>query len=627
MARVQGETHKLHPRMGSTKAPSVSTAVTPATKSTPAKTTVRDSPAFDEASEAVDRASFAKDHQATPVPHRRTPLSKPALSQVPEEAPQGLPPQRNEPAPRKTVPRADIEMPPPVKPKSPSRKPATRPRSQVSTSGASPASKLLSWSDSAKKFFTGLWLGIKDYIKTILSILGLLLLLLLLLFGTENSISRNVGYTYHTTVNNIRHYTPDAITHPMYWFNHESIRNLNKRVTVLEVDVDQLKLDVERDHQAIEGLSKQLPDFVVARKNKKGDLELPIDFWHAVKGKIITDKEFQEFGKKGDSKPAAVNWTDFWLSNEQRVKKIAADEVKVSRAEIEKIIQRDIESVKKHGAEDVAKMRKQIESYYAKKSDQLSQPQIKKLVDEASHRQLSSSKIEAVISNKIREQSSQRKRTYNYFADKMGAIVMPGETSPTWKPNYYKEVSVGGKVLGKALKLAGTKPPVPFGPETALKNWEDAGDCWCASTKEHGAQLQVRTKEHFFPSEIIVEHVNQEATLDKGAAPKDMELFVKVGLDNQDEIASASERMFPDAKEETVLDHTWIRIARWTYDLEANENIQVFGLQLDLKRYGVTVNDFVVRAKTNWGQPPPDHTCFYRVTVHGSMPEDEKTEL
>ena len=60
--------------------------------------------------------------------------------------------------------------------------------------------------------------------------------------------------------------------------------------------------------------------------------------------------------------------------------------------------------------------------------------------------------------------------------------------------------------------------------------------------------------------------------------------------------------------------------------MEANENIQVFGLQLDLKRYGVSANDFVVRARTNWGMPITDHTCFYRVRVHGAMPAKESFE-
>lgn len=396
----------------------------------------------------------------------------------------------------------------------------------------------------------------------------------------RTAISSDDGaYHYYTAINTIRSHTPDVIAHPLYWLNEQSLRDLNGRVTVLEVGVDQLRLDGERNQAAIAGLTKQLPAFVVAKKDKEGELELPTDFWHAIKNKIASEDA---------KKPAGVQWNNFWLTNEQRVKKIAADEVRVSRAEIEKIIRRDVDGLKQN-------------------------------VKLANH--LSSSKIEALIVNKIREQNSQKLRAYNHFDKKQGAIPLPDKTDPTYTPNHYKGVGLVGRALRFGLKFANIKAPVPFGPEVALMPWEEAGQCWCANSKAHGVQLGVRTKEQFYPTEVIVEHINSEATLDKGSVPKDMELFVKVPLDKQDEIAFASTNMFPDAEEDTILDHEWVRIARWTYDIQSNDNMQVFGLQVDPKRYNISANEFVIRARNNWGEPPADHTCFYRVRVHGTIPE------
>lgn len=260
------------------------------------------------------------------------------------------------------------------------------------------------------------------------------------------------------------------------------------------------------------------------------------------------------------------------------------------------------------------------ETMNAEKSCQLSASEINSLVAEEVDRQLSSSssKIEAIVL-KVRDQSNQKLRQFNHFAYNMGAIPVPETTDPTYTPNYYQRVSLAGRAVRFTLKLANIKPPVPLGPEASLMPWEEAGQCWCATKKAHGVQLGIRTKERFYPTEIVIEHINQEATLDKGSRPKQMELLIKVPLDKQDEIAMASMNMFPDAEEETILDREWIRVARWT--VGTDESMQVFELQVNPKRYDITADEFVVRARNNWGEPAADHTCFYRVRVHGEMPE------
>lgn len=641
--RVGDEASAPHQKNGSTKAPSTATAPTYATprSKAPARrqpSTIRESPAFDEASEAVDRATFKPKATPKTVPRKKVP-SKLALSQLlaedetppakkaaPSKVQTPTPTPKTNPPVQRTIPRVADMLPPPTKPASAVKK-SLPPRSKSTVgSGFSTASRFLSWTEKVKETFWHCWAWVMEWLYFLLAVVGLLLILFLVIFGTDNAVSRNAEYQYQTTINTIRHYIPDAVAHPLYLLNDKSIRSLDHRVTELEISVNQLKLDVKRDHEAIERVSNQLPNFVVAKKDKKGEIQLPIDFWHAIKGKITSDKDFQTFSKKGAEKSPAVSWDDFFKSNEQRIKKIATDEVKVSRSEIEEMIQQEIEGAKTHSAKDIAELRKHVTDHYSHKSETVHLDDVRKYIDQDVSRQLSSSKIEALISNKIREQSKQRMRAYNHFAETMGAIILPQHTSPTYLPDHYEGVGLGGWAVGKIIAASGTRIREPLEAEAALKQWNDAGDCWCAATKkENGAQLHVRTKEEFYPTEVIIEHVNLEATLDKGSAPKDMELFVKIPVKDQDEVALASRGMFPDAADEKVLDHEWVRVARWTYDFTLGQDVQVFGVQLDLKRWGVKTRDFVVRAKNNWGGDC-DHTCFYRVRVHGTMPEQDKKE-
>lgn len=441
------------------------------------------------------------------------------------------------------------------------------------------------------------------------------------IYNTDNPINKATGYQVKTALNKIRDLTPYTIAHPVDWMMDPQVQDLKKRMTAAESDIRQLKIDVKRDHEQIETLSRKLPEFVVAKKDKYGKIQIPLEFWQAIKDNILSDKEFTKFASNDSMKSSPVSWKDFERANKANLQKMLADEVKVHRSDIQRALSDDIKNVKAQNIEEIRALRARIEEHYLTKKEQISPSQLKAMIDEAYSRHNSGSRIEAMINDKIRIHQNRSLRNYNFFAPSQGAVIIPTYNSPTYEPNIINWSSS----LKTGFGLTGKAAVKPHSHVKALMKWDDVGDCWCAKTSaEKSAQLHIGTPQLFYPDEVVIEHVAPESTMDRGSAPKTMELFIKVGMKKAQDsgIASASDAMFADAPPETELGDDWVRIGRWRYDLMNKQETQVFGLQLKTARYDIKVNEFVLRAVDNWGSP--DHTCLYRVRMHGKVENEEK---
>lgn len=217
-------------------------------------------------------------------------------------------------------------------------------------------------------------------------------------------------------------------------------------------------------------------------------------------------------------------------------------------------------------------------------------------------------------------------RQINHFAIGAGAVIDPLITSPTKSTR---------RPLLQKLKARFFRLYLPegFGPMAALSPWDDIGDCWCAPPTSHPwagrAQIGVLLPRKVFPSELVIEHIPASATFDIHAAPKELELWAKIEDDAareavgnaifpDDSIADNpgdSTRKFDDPMKS--LDHTYVRIGRWKYDIHAPNNIQTFRVLIDLRHFNAVVNKVVVRSLSNWGVN--SYTCFYRLKLHGDL--------
>ncbi|OBT52982.1 hypothetical protein VE04_07483 [Pseudogymnoascus sp. 24MN13] len=238
--------------------------------------------------------------------------------------------------------------------------------------------------------------------------------------------------------------------------------------------------------------------------------------------------------------------------------------------------------------------------------------------DRAMQRVFLTSKIEALINSKLAESSTSSLSRVNYFSPSTGAVVNPILTSATYSP---RGTFAPSNLITGILKMFSYPLPKIGTPVEALTKWDEHGDCWCGAPDDSGVQLGVLTPHKFSPEEFVIEHVLRTATLNPGATPRHFELFAHIPLKHQDYIAEVSAGLFPHAPEEKDLNYDWVRIGRGTYDT-TGETVQVFPVQLELSRYGLSSREFVVRFRDNWGTKDDEDvgpTCIYRVRLHGFM--------
>jgi Sad1 / UNC-like C-terminal len=67
---------------------------------------------------------------------------------------------------------------------------------------------------------------------------------------------------------------------------------------------------------------------------------------------------------------------------------------------------------------------------------------------------------------------------------------------------------------------------------------------------------------------------------------------------------------------DALLGPTFFRIGKWQYDIDGENHIQNFDLDVVLDIPNLLVDKVVIRVKSNWGSP---HTCLYRLKLHGHI--------
>jgi hypothetical protein len=124
-----------------------------------------------------------------------------------------------------------------------------------------------------------------------------------------------------------------------------------------------------------------------------------------------------------------------------------------------------------------------------------------------------------------------------------------------------------------------------------------------------------------YPDQIVVEHISPSAALEPGAAPREMELLAYIaGMDTYNSLKAISDDIFgSDPHSGTQNAYGFVRIASFTYDLESDQNMQAFPVQLDMKALGAYTNKIIVRSKSNWGAENVGYTCIYRIRLHGEI--------
>ncbi|KAJ4989124.1 spindle pole body-associated protein sad1 [Stagonosporopsis vannaccii] len=344
---------------------------------------------------------------------------------------------------------------------------------------------------------------------------------------------------------------------------------------------------------AIEKVKHDLPDMIVVRQHPDERLEITDDFWNALLSKAKS--------KSGDS-----TWADFIRANEQKVDDLDGKPVDVSKPRVlQHMVNRDefADIMRQHYhtvSTDVD--RKILESLNAqeKKMQSLIEAETRKaLVESISLQSLAQSNILANYELNLMKP--------NYFSVGMGALIDPSYTSTTFDS---RPASFVRTMLGSIRRA---NPPV-----TALKKWEEFGECWCATPNpmKGYARVGVSLPRYMYPKQVTIEHapMSMSPSGDIKNAPRNIELWAETEQPiNQVYGSSHTECLDPGDLQRVG----YVCLGSFRYNVHASNHLQTFDLDAELT---VPTSRVVMQVTSNWGAP---NTCIYRMRLHG---EDAATK-
>jgi len=116
-----------------------------------------------------------------------------------------------------------------------------------------------------------------------------------------------------------------------------------------------------------------------------------------------------------------------------------------------------------------------------------------------------------------------------------------------------------------------------------------------------------------------VDHVSRDVAFDVSSAPKDMEVWGMVeGAENIEKYSVWNDSLpLPDYPSTLPKSPHFMRLANFTYDINAPNYVQTFAVDPDVKALGLDFGIVVLRVLSNWGQDR--YTCLYRFRVHGQL--------
>ena len=437
-------------------------------------------------------------------------------------------------------------------------------------------------------------------------------------------------------------------------------------MNIVEQDISHLKRRTDLDRSAIAHLEGLLPSFLVCKKDENGNVQIPHDFWHALQEKIRNDNSLLEYelptgsastsslSKKDIRKIAESEaehvfeksnkvWEKYLNENNAKITQWLNDDNEkltsklVSQGEFIQELQKNWDVIQDHLKIHVEPLTKRFEealrhiaNLEQKTTSLVTKHDARSIANEVAKKLISGIQLEGLAKTNINKNAADDIKRVNHFSLGTGAVVNPQLTSKNYCPP-----EMNRNILVRGLHRMFWRPiPRANPPEYALTKWEEHGDCWCSLSKSesgYGPTLAILTAHNIIPDHVVVEHVPTAASLEPGAAPKEMELLALITDPTVYlEVKARSDAFFEEELKDLeplgpdpIIDERggWVRIGTWTYDTEALQTVQSFPLQIDLSKFqGVSYSkNFIVRARTNWGGDRVPYTCLYRVRALGEI--------
>lgn len=462
---------------------------------------------------------------------------------------------------------------------------------------------------------------------------------------------------------NIGQFIPYSVSHPLSVFKDGDIRDLEKRLTTAEYDIAHLKTRTSIDREAISHLEKILPDTIVCRRDEKGDLQIPNNFWLALQDKIRSDRSlFEERFEKAESQPISStslsrkevisiaqkeaeqyldksntkNWEKFLHTNRAQIMSWSSEgldkqvanitrEVLTSKSDFMALIEQKWVDTREAILSELSPHQKTLDlirnriANLEKKAVGASRDEIRAIATDVQKNLIFSAQFAPLAEAHLKGTAKLGLLRVNHFSPGTGAVINPHLTSPN-----FVFPSMRLNMLSKFLSWMSFRPNRgPNPPESAITKWDEHGDCWCSplnSNEKIWPALAVIISNNIYPDQVIIEHIPTTASLEPGSAPQEMELWVYIeDRTTREHLESRSMNFFAEEKHPNGM----VKIGVWAYDIESSQHIQSFPLQIDLAMFGehAYTNNLMVRIKNNWGGNRVNYACLYRVRVNGKIVE------
>ncbi|KAH6723024.1 hypothetical protein BKA61DRAFT_663760 [Leptodontidium sp. MPI-SDFR-AT-0119] len=440
---------------------------------------------------------------------------------------------------------------------------------------------------------------------------------------------------------------PQIIRSPAEMLNPTDVQSINRRLNDLEYKVSHLSSRLsDLDPRALKTIQDMLPESLVVKKDKYGNIVIPDNFWQALRDKIREEDIFShgpvDSGKvssggikdlKDLEKQTQKLWDKYIKSNKAQLGELNDQDIVrkfphlleqnhiIPKTEILQLIRQSWEENRLEVRSEMADMKKKLDHATQRitKLQHDFKDESKAIAYEVIEKFIPSGQLDALAAANLKSNLNYGLTRVNYLSKGTGAIVDAHYTSPQ-----YVFPSMDVWIFKRTMRwLIGNSIPVPNSPDTALMKWDEHGDCWCSPSQDadgFGPSLAVIMGSSIYPDQVVIEHIAPTASLEPGAAPREMELLAHIpDPELYHAVAKMSNNIFTDDAVEPLRADGFVRIATWTYDLETPENVQGFPVQLNMKALGAHTNKVIVRSKNNWGDGSVDYTCLYRVRVHGEV--------
>lgn len=464
-------------------------------------------------------------------------------------------------------------------------------------------------------------------------------------------------YGWKDLRHNIGQFVPAPLAHPISYLNDAELHDLQVKIDDYGRDIAYLKKEAGIIGPGIEQLMYALPKFVRVHRDENGLYAISQELWLSLKQYMYADVDHQIISKwyhelandigngvlharyfrKSMETPGFVD--AFLDLSRDRIRGLAQEEVQetlssqayLPRDDVVKLIKDYWQESESEIRDELAGMSKQMEHMLHTVSSLQNNPKLREEIREMAEgiwtKALRSAQLGALADHGVASSLSRALNRVNYFSETQGAVIDGGFQAKAYEHKLYANKDWWTRLWARASGAVGPQKP----PETALKPWEEFGECFRMDLSEyaHGRGLSVKTRNYVIPDEVVVEHVPDAASLLSGDAPKEMELLA--WFPDAHVAQELRDRLSPWLSDETSslpaqMDDHWVKLGEWTFQ-HSEHYVQVF----DMPPLGDWHNDaldlytnrFIVRVKDNWSDGKYGFSCLYRVRLHGKPAPSE----